>query len=110
MRPGGADETGMDNGRVLVIDDDRRIVRLLEPILDSHFDTGPVLRDRLRKLAPHLLPRMIFMTGNGDSALSQQVMDHFIIEKPFDPTSVRRLVAKVIQASRTEYSPVANGT
>lgn len=127
----------MDKGRVLVIDDDRGVTRVLRRILANEFDavvvetaaqalpllvnsrsfdaiicdvhmngiSGPALRDHLRAMAPGLLPRMIFMTGNGDSTLSREIADHFVIEKPFEWTALKSLVRSVVTASQDGYFP-----
>jgi CheY-like chemotaxis protein len=68
--------------------------------------SGAELHDRLLRIAPDQVNRLIFVTGQ-PSAVSGRLLDNLIIEKPFNVLSMRSLVSRVVDASEGGYFPAS---
>jgi CheY-like chemotaxis protein len=63
--------------------------------------TGMDLHQRLQAAAPHLAARFVFLTGGAFTADARAFLDRVrnpMVEKPFDPASLRELVNRLIGA------------
>jgi two-component system, NtrC family, sensor kinase len=67
--------------------------------------SGPSFRDSVRRLAPHLADRIIFLTGCADPELKKTIQDHLILTKPFVAEELRTLVRSVATAAIEGYFP-----
>jgi CheY-like chemotaxis protein len=66
--------------------------------------SGAELHDRLLRIAPDQVDRLIFVTAQS-SSVSGRMLDNQIIEKPFSVLSMRSLVGRVVDASEAGYFP-----
>jgi len=90
------------------IQDSREALSLLQA--DGGFDlilcdlmmpnfSGIELYEVLKKTAPHLLSRIVFLTGGAFTPQSREFLDRLqspYIEKPFDPDALLALVASCV--------------
>jgi CheY-like chemotaxis protein len=67
--------------------------------------SGPSFRDSVRRVAPHLADRIIFLTGCSDEKLQTQIQDHLVLTKPFVAEELRTLVRRVATAALEGYFP-----
>lgn len=76
-------------------------------ICDVQMDriSGPSFRDSVRRVAPHLADRIIFLTGCADEKLQNQIQDHMVLTKPFIADDLRQLVRRVASAVLEGYFP-----
>ncbi len=66
---------------------------------------GPSFRDSVRRVAPHLADRIIFLTGCEDAKLRGRIEDHLVLSKPFDSGDLKELVNRVATAAKKGYFP-----
>jgi signal transduction histidine kinase len=65
--------------------------------------TGMEMYERLREIAPDQAPRVVFLTGGAFTTAAREFLDtvpNAIIEKPFDPKSLREVIAGFTAAKR----------